>query len=163
MPMPPTSGVGAVRQRVSSGARSRFRAKRERRSAQIDSAAAGKAARAARVLTCGEGNRSLLGLCLRGRRVPTLGRDDDGLLRPPALPRALRQPLSAGLPGEIQGIAARDLLFPPQSARAPGRLPGRFRAALPEQEHPALSRLPPGPACLLDLLLRLAPARGTVA
>src|SRR5258708_4301622 len=160
--MPPTSGVGAVRHRVCSGARSRFRAKGERRSAQIESAAAGKAARAARVLTCGEGNRSLLGLCLRAQRVPTLGRDDDGLLGSSALPRALRKPLPAGLPGEVQGIAARDLLVAPQSARAAGRLPGCFRAALPEQEHPPLPGLPAGGPRLLDLLLRLAPDRGAV-
>src|SRR5882757_4232801 len=156
--MPPTSGVGAVFHRVSSGARSRFRAKRECRSAQIDSAAAGKAARAARVLTCGEGSGWLLGLCLPAQSVPRLRRDYDGVLRSPALPRALRQSLPAGLPGEIQGIHPRDLLVAAESADAAGRLPGRFRGALAEPEgDSALPAVPPRRPRLLDLLLRHAP------
>src|SRR6478735_4757523 len=84
IPGPPRSGVERARQRSAEGAATRRSATGEWRSAQIESAAAGKAARAARVLTCGEGNGSLLGLCLRRRRVPTLGRDDDGLLGSPA-------------------------------------------------------------------------------
>ena len=134
----------------------------ERRSAQTASAAAGKAARAARVLTCGEGNGSLLGLCLPVQAVPRLVRDDDGLRRSPALPRALRQSLPAGLPGEVQGIAPRDPLVAAQPAGAARRLPRRLRAALSEQEDRALPALPPGRARLLDLLLRVAADRRTL-
>src|SRR5665213_494344 len=132
IPMPPSSGVARARQRSAEVAATRRAASGECRSAQMESAAAGKAARAARVLTCGEGNGSLLGLCLPSQTLPRLVRDDDGLLRSAALPRALRQSFPAGLPGEVQGIPPRDLLVAPESACPAGRLPGRLRAALPE-------------------------------
>src|SRR6478735_2064922 len=64
MPAPPTSGVGAARQRVASGVRSSPWETRLRSSIQTASRAAGRAARAARVLTSCEGRRAVLGPCL---------------------------------------------------------------------------------------------------
>src|SRR5258708_20410971 len=162
IPMPPRSGVARARQRSADVPATRRAASGECKSAQMESAAAGKAARAARVLTCGEGNGSLLGLCLPAQSVPRLVRDDDGLLRSPALPRALRQSLPARLPGEVQGIPPRDLLVAAQSAGAARRLPRRLRAALPEQAHRPLPDLPPGRPRVLDLLLRVPADRRSV-
>src|SRR5256885_12600924 len=102
--MPPSSGVGRSCQRSLAGAATSRTAREDRRSAQTASAAAGKAARAARVLTCGEGSGAVLGLCLPAEDVPRLIREDDGLRRSAALSRALREPLPARLPGEVQGL-----------------------------------------------------------
>ena len=76
-----------------------------------------RCSRAARVV------ESVLGLCLPAQAVPRLVRDDDGLRRSPSLPRAVREPLPPGLPGEVQGIAARRRLVAPQPARSARRLP----------------------------------------
>ena len=72
MPMPPTSGVGAERQRPASGRRSRLRANGEWRSPQTASAATGRAATAATVLTAVEGSPAVLGLCVPAQAAPTL-------------------------------------------------------------------------------------------
>src|SRR5437868_1947013 len=95
---PPKSGVGRSCQRSADGAATSRIANGDRSSSQTASAAAGKAATAATVLTRGEGSGAVLGLCLPAQAVPRLVRADDGLCRPPALPRALREPLPPRLP-----------------------------------------------------------------
>src|SRR3954452_20079174 len=153
--MPPTSGVGRSCQRSALGAATSRVASGERRSAQTASRTAGKAASAAAVLTCGEGRGAVLGLCLPARAVPRLVLRDDDLRRPAALPRAVREPLPARLPGEVQGVGARDRLVAPEPARAARRVPARLRAALPADD-PALRDLPARGARVLDLLRHLA-------
>src|SRR5438045_2758936 len=124
---PPKSGVGRSCQRSAEGAATSRIANGDRRSVQTASAAAGKAATAATVLTRGEGSGAVLGLCLLTQTIPRLVRADDGLCRPSALPRALREPLPPRLPGEVQGIAPRRPLVAAQPARAARRVPGRLR------------------------------------
>ncbi len=146
------------------GPRSRPRAAgpRAQQQPQPRGAAAGRAATAAIVLTALEGRGPLLGPCLPARAVPTLLRADDGLRRPPALPRAVREPLPARFPGQIQGLGARRRLVAGESARPARRLPARLRAAVHERQHPALPDLPARRARLLDLLLGLAAVGGAL-
>src|SRR3954449_1358828 len=127
--MPPTSGVGCSCQRSALGVATRRVASGDRNNTQTASRTAGKAAIAAAVLTCGEGRGAVLGLCLPARAVPRLVRRDDDLRRPAALPRAVREPFPARLPGEVQGVGARDRLVAPEPARAARRVPARLRAA----------------------------------
>ena len=156
MPTPPKSGVALSCHRSAEGAATRRRANGQRSSRYTVSAEAGRAAAAVRVLTRREGSGAVLGLCLPAQSVPTLVRDDDGLRRSASLPRALCEPVPPGLPGEVQGLAARRPLVAPQPARPARRLPGRLRADLPEQEHLSLPRVPARGPRLLDLLLGLA-------
>ena len=102
----------------------------------------------------------MLGLCLPTQAVPRLVRDDDGLRRSPPLPRALREPLSPGLPGEVQGIAARRPLVAPQPARAARRLPRRLRADLPRTRRSRTTRCTcsPGLACWIFFSVSLQSA-----
>src|SRR4029079_6552621 len=100
---------------------------------RIASAAAGRAAIAARVLTRCEGKGSLLGLCVPAQSLPRLVTDHDGLRRPAPLPRALLEPLPPRLPGEVQGVPAGRLLVAPEPARAARGLPARLRCHLPGQ------------------------------
>src|SRR2546421_6464703 len=160
---PPSSGVGRSCQRSADGAATSRAARVDRRSAQAASAAAGKAARAARVLTCGEGSGAVLGLCLPAERVPRLIREDDGLRRSAALPRALRESFPARFPGQVQGLAARRPVVAAEPARAPRRLPRRVRAALERRDDSPLPALPPRRARLLDLLRDVAAGRGAFA
>src|SRR5262249_41374089 len=96
-----------------------------------------------------------------GLLAPTLEpASDDGLRRPVPVPRALREPLPPRLPGEVQGVAARDRLVAPEPAPAARRVPRRLRAALPEREDAALPDLPARRPRLLAVLLSLAPVRG---
>src|SRR5690349_9564797 len=162
MATPPTSGVEAVRQRLAAGVRSSPCDSREWSSAQTARRVVGKAARAATVLTGSEGRASVLGLCVPGRRRPTLLRADDGLRRPAALPRALCEPLPPRLPGEVQGLAARRRLVAPEPARPARRLSRRLRRPLPEQDDPALPDLPARGPRLLALLLRVPPGGGAL-
>src|SRR4051812_32021243 len=129
MARPPTSGVLAERHRLAWGARSRCRETRERSRIQREAAAAGAATTAATMFTGSEGRRRVLGLCLPAQAVPRLLRADDGLRRPAAVSRAVRQPVSPRFPGEIQGIAARRVLVAPEPARAARGLPRRLRRA----------------------------------
>src|SRR3954470_2137666 len=156
IPMPPTSGVADARHRLASGARPRPRASGDRRSAQTTTMAAGSATRATSVVTTVEGRATVLGLCMPAQRLPRLERDHDGVRRPPALPRALLEPLPPRLPGEVQGLAPRRLLVAPDPARAPRRLPARLRGQLPEPEDAALPALPARRPGVLDLLRDVA-------
>ena len=52
------------------------------------------------------------------------------LRRPRPLPRAVREPVPARLPGEVPRLGARARLVARQPARADGRLPRRLRPAL---------------------------------
>src|SRR4029079_15485126 len=71
------------------------------------------------------------------------------------LPRALREPLPARFPGEVQGLGTGDRLVAAQPARAARGLPARLRVALPADD-PALRDLPARRARVLDLLRHLA-------
>src|SRR3954447_190537 len=149
--MPPTSGVGCSCQRSALGVATRRVASGDRNNTQTASRTAGKAAIAAAALTCGEGRGAVLGLCLPARAVPRLVRGNDGLRRSVALPRALREPLLARLPRQVQGVAARRRLVASEPARPARRVPARLRAALPSDD-PALRALPARGALVLDLL-----------
>src|SRR3954447_8615446 len=163
IPMPPTSGVADARHRLASGARSRPRASGDRRSAQTTAMAAGSATRATSVVTTVEGRATVLGLCVPAQRLPRLERDHDGVRRPPALPRALLEPLPPRLPGEVQGLAPRRLLVPPEPPRTARRLPARLRGHLSEPEDAALPAVPARGPRVLDLLRDVADRRGSLA
>src|SRR6478752_3421798 len=64
IPIPPKSGVGCACQRSAVGGATSLRANGQRRRPQTAADAAGRAARAARVLTSCEGRRAVLGPCL---------------------------------------------------------------------------------------------------
>src|SRR5438067_6737905 len=84
----------------------------------------------------------------------TLG-GGDRVLRSRSLPRAVREPVPARLPGEVPGLGARNRLVARQSPGADGRLPRRLRPALEGRRRPALPALPAGQPDLLALLLDL--------
>src|SRR4051812_37107712 len=100
----------------------------------------------------------------RGARTSSLHWPcDDGLRRPPALPRALREPLPARAAGEVQGLRARARVVARVPARADGRLPARLlRALAPERDRP-LPALPANGARALGLLLERDRALGALA
>src|SRR5215212_2548583 len=89
--------------------------------------------------------------------TPTLRRAHDGLRRPRPLSRAVREPLPAGFPGQVQGLGARRGVVAAEPARTDGRLPRRLRAALAGQHDPHLPAVSPGRPRVLDLLRDLAP------
>src|SRR5690349_11820783 len=84
-----------------------------------------------------------------------LGRaDDDGIRRSRPLPRAVREPLSPGRPGEVPRLRARRRLDPREPRPAHGGLPTRLLGALEDavRERWALRALPPRRPLGVDLL-----------
>src|SRR3954454_16865962 len=79
------------------------------------------------------------------------------LRRPRPLPRAVREPVPARLPGEVPRLGARDRVVASQPDRAHGGLPRRLPAALAGRRHPLLPALPPGGDRVLDLLRDVPP------
>src|SRR5581483_5775606 len=134
MPIPPTSGVAVARQRLPAGALPSFRENGDRSRTHTTAAAVGNAVRAATVLTGSEGRASVLGLHVPPSQLPRLLEDHDRLCGSHSLPGALLQPLSARFPGEVQGVAARDLLVAPESADPARGLPARLQRPLGEQD-----------------------------
>ena len=179
MPIPPKVGVGASCQRSAVGTATSRRPTVVRSSAQITPAATGKATIATVVLTGAERSRLRLAPCedgtwitgpswpgatsrRAGRPVPTLVRDG-GVRRPRALSRPVREPVPAGLPGEVPRVGAGGAVVARKPARARRRLPGRRRRDLEQDEgHPALPALPALRDRLLALLRGLAAVGGAV-
>src|SRR6266576_5008207 len=87
-----------------------------------------------------------------------LGRaDDDGIRRSRPLPRAVREPLPPGRPGEVPGLAARRGLDAREPGPADGGLPARLLRSLADavRQSGALRALPARRPLGMDLLLGL--------
>src|ERR687884_332964 len=87
---------------------------------------------------------------------------DGRVRRSRSLPRPVREPLPARLPGEVQGLGPRRLLVAAESARADGGVPRRLRPAVEGELDPALPAVPARRPCVLDLLRHVAADRGTI-
>src|SRR5918995_5006741 len=91
--------------------------------------------------------------------MPRLIPARDDLRRPPALPRALRQPLSPRPARQVQGLGARAGLVARAPRRPDARLPARLQrdAEDPDGRLRALLALPARRAARVGLLRDLAP------
>src|SRR5258706_7370358 len=87
---------------------------------------------------------------------------DGRLHRSPPLPRAVRKPVPARLPGEVPRLGARDPLVAREPDCAAGCLSRRREPAL-ERKGPALPALPARRAHMLALLLDLGAGRVALA
>src|SRR5512133_1792543 len=100
----------------------------------MTAAQAGSAAIAASAVTPAKGSEALLAPCLGRAGVSgsetRVERARDDVPRPPALPRALRQPLAPRPAGEVQGLGARGRVDAREPADAARDLPARLLAAL---------------------------------